>query len=204
MGGNVMDNELSKLFDKIKKMCKEEANKIFVFCNNNTNAFNSELFELKHNKINAKCITNNNKEKKSGIYIFLVSADFTINCKKFDSVTYAAKTNDRLESNTFKQNNCFYLGKSENDILSLDKELKLMELEKNQKALIHKSMFYKILRENPKVEKVSIKATGPQEQLIFPEREVIDQDFPEYIIDSNELPDIYDENAMITRRFHFA
>ena len=87
--------------------------------------------------------------------------------------------------------------KSENDILSLDKELKLMELEKNQKALIHKSMFYKILRENPKVEKVSIKATGPQEQLIFPEREVIDQDVPEYIIDSNELPDIYDENAEI-------
>ena len=86
---------------------------------------------------------------------------------------------------------------SETEVLDLDKELKLIELEKNKKALIHKSRFYKILYENPKVEKVSIKATGPQNRLIFPEREVVDLNFPEYIIDSNELPDIYDENAEI-------
>lgn len=87
--------------------------------------------------------------------------------------------------------------KSEDDVLSLDKALKLIELEKNQKALIHKSRFYKTLQETPKVEKVSIKVTDSHKKIIFPEREVTHQDFPEYIIDSNELSDIIDENAEI-------
>lgn len=112
-----MDEKLSKLFDDFEDMCEKEASKIFAFYKDNTGDFDSELFELKHNKIKIDCITNKNKEKKSGIYIFIVSSKFTINCDEFDSVTYAAKTNDRLKKNTFIENDCFYLGKSESDIL---------------------------------------------------------------------------------------
>ncbi len=85
----------------------------------------------------------------------------------------------------------------QNTNLKLDAKLKEIALEKNQKALIHKSRFYKALQTSPKIEKVSIRSISSNKTEIFPERVVLYQDFPEYIIDSNTLPPLDDENADI-------
>ena len=78
----------------------------------------------------------------------------------------------------------------QNQKLSLDTKIAEAHLDKNAKAIIHKSMFYKALRESSEIEEISISAFGEKNNCIFPERKVPYQNFPDYIVDSNSLPTI--------------
>lgn len=85
----------------------------------------------------------------------------------------------------------------QNQKLSLDTKIAEAHLDKNAKAIIHKSMFYKALRESSEIEEISISAFGEKNNCIFPERKVPYQNFPDYIVDSNSLPTITDDTAEI-------
>ena len=136
------------------------------------------------------------KEVRNGVSIAVISALLTTFI-----TNPISKMTDKWIDLMFADKELIELQKEQlrlqNENLILDKELKAIELEKNQKAAIHKSRFFKILHENPKIEKMSVKAIDSQENLIFPEREILNHDFPEYIVNSNELSDINDEDAEI-------
>ena len=111
-----MEDNFFDLLTKINQMCATESEKIKNFYDGVDTNFQSELFELKDNKSKLNCLQVSGTEV--GIYIFIVESNFCIDARSFDSVKYAAQTNDYLSiDGCLKRGDCFYLGKSESDIL---------------------------------------------------------------------------------------
>lgn len=81
--------------------------------------------------------------------------------------------------------------------LNLDAKLKEAKLGENQKLAIHKSRLYRELQKSSKIEKISVQAADANREILIPEKVVLQEHFPEYILDSNVLPPIHEEHAEI-------
>lgn len=111
-----VDVNAGDLLESINELCKNEATKIRDSINSKS-SFVSDVFILKDNASKLNHITAKNTDV--GIYIFIVTANVPLNgsgVADFDSVSYAAKTNNKLKGRTFKSSDCLYLGKSETNL----------------------------------------------------------------------------------------
>ena len=108
-----VDVNAGDLFESIDVLCKKEATIIRDFINSKS-IFVSDIFILQDNASKLNHITAKNTDV--GIYIFMVAANVPLNgigVANFDSVSYAAKTNNNFKGASFTANDCLYVGKAE-------------------------------------------------------------------------------------------
>ena len=106
------------LFSSIDELCRNEASNIMDAIKSKV-GFSSELFTLHSNAMKLSAVSV--QKGYVGIYMFMFDANAHLNSKsagvaKFDSVSYAAKTNNNLKGTNFQVNDCLYLGKSEKNL----------------------------------------------------------------------------------------
>ena len=104
------------LLECIDDLCKEEAIKIRDTIKSKS-IFVSDVFYLQDNgsKLNHVTVQTNDV----GVYIFMVDSNVSLNCSgiaEFNSVPYAAKTNNNFKGASLKADDCLYVGKSETNL----------------------------------------------------------------------------------------
>ena len=105
-----------ELFASIDELCRNEANNIRDTIKLKA-GFASKIFTLQSNALKLNSVSV--KVGAVGIYVFMVDTNVSLNgtgVAKFDSVSYAAKTNNRLKGTNFQASDCLYLGKSEKNL----------------------------------------------------------------------------------------
>lgn len=87
--------------------------------------------------------------------------------------------------------------KLEIDYLKLDIELKIEQLSESKTITNRRSNFYLALKKYPKTDKISFSIENHKKQPLQKELNVNREDFDDYIIFSDDLEPIIDENAVI-------
>lgn len=86
---------------------------------------------------------------------------------------------------------------SDSDVSPSKVQTAINSLEKNYKVVKQKSNFYKNLSSYPKVSKLGLETLDSSRNPLIPEKIINRKDFPKFILKSDKLPTIIDEQALI-------